>query len=93
MPKTTTLSRKKTEINDILTWIECFYSYISVITAFQPERIRDLLVYMALIMRMASNFQDGVGIAMIAPFVSKLLRPIQGIGVKLSQICITIIHL
>ena len=40
VPTTTTLSRKKTEINGILTWIECYNSYISVITAFQPEKIR-----------------------------------------------------
>lgn len=53
---TTTSSRKKTEISDILTWVECFNSYISVITAFQQERIRDLLAYMALIMRMAKQF-------------------------------------
>ena len=57
VPTTTTLSRKKTEISDILTWIEeCVNSYISVITACQPERIRDLLAYMALIMRMAKHF-------------------------------------
>ena len=56
VPTTTTLSRKKTEISDILTWIECFNSYISVITACQPERIRDLLAYMNLIMRMAKQF-------------------------------------
>ena len=53
---TTTSSRKKTEISDILTWVECFNSYISVITAFHLERVRDLLAYMALIMRLAKQF-------------------------------------
>ena len=53
---TTTSSRKKTEISDILTWVECFNSYTSVITAFHPERVRDLLAYMALIMRLAKQF-------------------------------------
>ena len=38
VPTTTTLSQKKTEITDIVTWIECFNSYISVITACQPEK-------------------------------------------------------
>ena len=46
VPTMTALSRKKTEISDILTWTECFNSYISVITAFQPEKTRDLLTYM-----------------------------------------------
>ena len=53
---TTTSSRKKTEISDILTWVECFNSYISVITAFHLERVRDLLACMALIMRLAKQF-------------------------------------
>ena len=43
VPTTTTLSQKKTEITDILTWIESFNSYISVITACQPEKFATYL--------------------------------------------------
>ena len=56
VPTTTTASRKKNEVYDILTWVECFNSYIAVITAFYPARARDLLAYMALIIRMAKQF-------------------------------------
>ena len=56
VPTTTTSSRKKNEIGDILTWVECFNSYIAVITASRPERARDLLAYMALIIRIAKQF-------------------------------------
>ena len=56
VPTTTAASRKKNEINDILTWVECFNSYTAVITAFRPERARDLLAYMALIIRIAKQF-------------------------------------
>ena len=53
---TTSSSRKRSEVNDILTWVECFNSYITVLTAFRPERSRDLLTYMALIIRIAKQF-------------------------------------
>ena len=56
VPTTTTSSRRKSAIGDILTWIECFNSYIAVITASHPERVGDLLAYMALIIRMAKQF-------------------------------------
>ena len=56
VPTTTTSSRKKNEIGDVLTWVECFNSYIAVISASRPERARDLLAYMALIIRIAKQF-------------------------------------
>ena len=33
VPRTTVSSRKRNEVSDILTWVECFISYITVITA------------------------------------------------------------
>jgi hypothetical protein len=56
VPTTTTSPRKKNEIGDILTWVECFNSYVAVITSVRPERARDLLAYMALIIRIAKQF-------------------------------------
>ena len=53
---TTSSSRKRSEVSDILTWVECFNSNITVLTAFRPERSRDLLTYMALIIRIAKQF-------------------------------------
>lgn len=47
---------KKGVIADILTWVECFNSYITVLTSACPSRSRDLLAYMALIIRTAKRF-------------------------------------
>ena len=56
VPITKVLSKRKQEISDILTWVECFTSYITVISASFPSRARDLLSYMALIIRMAKRY-------------------------------------
>ena len=56
MPTTNTPSRKKSDVHDILTWVECFNSYIAVLTSFRPERARDLLAYMTLIIHIAKQF-------------------------------------
>ena len=56
MPTTNTPSRKKSDVHDILTWVECFNSYIAVITSFRPERAQDLLAYMTLIIHIAKQF-------------------------------------
>ena len=56
VPTTNMPSRKKSDVHDILTWVECFNSYIVGITSFQPERAGDLLACMALIIRIAKQF-------------------------------------
>ena len=56
VPTTTTSLRKRGDIHDIVTWVECFNSYIAVITSFRPERARDLLAYISLIIRIAKQF-------------------------------------
>ncbi|CAB4001150.1 Hypothetical predicted protein [Paramuricea clavata] len=43
---------------DILSWTECFITYILVMITFRPHRAHDLLEYMALIIRTAERF-DG----------------------------------
>ena len=49
-------SAKKSAVIDILTWVECFNSYIALLTTFYPPRSHDLLAYMALIVRTAKRF-------------------------------------
>ena len=46
---------RKTDL-DILSWVECFNSYISVIPTYRPHRAGDLLAYMALIIRTPTRF-------------------------------------
>ena len=55
---TTSSSRKRSEVSDILTWVQCFNSYITVVTALRPERSQYLLTYMALIIRIAKQFPE-----------------------------------
>ena len=50
------IPRKNKDVPDILTWVECFNSYTAVLTTFFPTRSRDLLAYMALIIRTAKRF-------------------------------------
>ena len=49
-------SRIKNSPLDILDWVECFNSYTSIIATFHPHRARNLLAYMALIIRTAKRF-------------------------------------
>ena len=49
-------SRVKNSPLDILDWVECFNSYTSIIATFHPHRARNLLAYMALIIRTAKRF-------------------------------------
>ena len=43
-------------MSETLTWVECFNSYTAVLTTFFPSRSRDLLAYMALVIRTAKRF-------------------------------------
>ena len=52
VPVSRSSRERKTDL-DILSWVECFNSYISVIATY---RARDLLAYMALIIRTAKSF-------------------------------------
>ena len=55
VPITKVLSKPKQEISDILTWGECFTSYITVMSTSFPSRVRDLLSYVALIIHMVKR--------------------------------------
>ena len=57
VPITKVVGKRKQEVTDILTWVECFTSYVSVVTTYMPNRSRDLLSYMALVIRMAKRYR------------------------------------
>ena len=46
-------SRSRREIPDLLSWVQCFGTYIAIITSKEPERMRQLLAYQTLIVREA----------------------------------------
>ena len=47
---------RKKGVDNIVTWVECFVSYMSVITAHMPHRSRDLLAHLSLILRTSKRF-------------------------------------
>ena len=42
-------NRKKTPVKDILTWVQCFASYISVLAQQYPSKMPQLMAYMCTI--------------------------------------------
>ena len=46
-------ARSRREIPDILSWVQCFGTYIAIVTSQNPERMRQLLAYQTLIVREA----------------------------------------
>ena len=77
---------------DILSWVECFNSYISVIATHRPHRARDLLAYMALIIRTATRFGGKAGSTTIAHPAGKPKLIKCKIGALCAQICTTSIR-
>ena len=47
---------QKKGVDNVLTWVECFVSYMSVITTHMPHRSRDLLAHLSLILRTSKRF-------------------------------------
>jgi hypothetical protein len=75
---------------DILSWTECFVTYILVMITFRPHRARDLLEYMALIIYAQPSVSTAEpGLNMIAPFVAKPKLIISRIGALCELTCIT----
>ena len=46
-------SRSWREVPDLLSWVQCFGTYIAIVTSDRPERMRQLLAYQTLIVREA----------------------------------------
>ena len=58
LPSTQTASaatpaKNRREILDVLSWVQCFGTYMAIITSKYPERVRQLLAYQTLIVREA----------------------------------------
>ena len=51
------LCPKQREISSILTWVSAFVTYTAVVAAAHPDRVKDLLAYLRLIMREAWRTQ------------------------------------
>ena len=56
VPVSRSSARERKSDLDILPWVECFNSYISFIATHRPHRARDLLAYLALIIRTTKRF-------------------------------------
>ena len=50
--------QKRYPVPSLLTWAECFFSYMSIIATNQPARISNLLAFMSVILYAARHF-DG----------------------------------
>ena len=50
--------RKKTPVKDILTWVQCFASYVSVLAQPYPSKMPQLMAYMCTIIRIEKDFED-----------------------------------
>ena len=51
------LRPKQREISSILTWVSAFVTYTAVVAAVHPDRVKDLLAYLRLIVREAQRTQ------------------------------------
>ena len=46
------------KITSIMSWVECFSKYISLVALKCPDRVSDLLAYMSLIVHAARQYED-----------------------------------
>ena len=46
-------SRSRREVPDLLSWVQCFCTYVAIVTSKKPEKMRQLLAYQTLIVREA----------------------------------------
>ena len=46
-------SRSRREVPDLLSWVQCFGTYVAIVTSKKPEKMRQLLAYQTLIVREA----------------------------------------
>jgi hypothetical protein len=50
--------RRRRQITDVLTWVQCFAVYIGVMSRRYPEAVPELLAYMILIIRTSREFAE-----------------------------------
>ena len=54
----TTTKCKHQEVTQIMDWIQCFSTYIAVVSRAKPDRVVDLIAYLNLIINGQRRFQD-----------------------------------
>ena len=55
---TKNIKRKQQDVTQIMDWIQCFSTYIAVVSRAKPERVADLIAYLNLIINNQKRFQD-----------------------------------
>ena len=55
-------TRRSRKVTDILTWLQCFGSYVAVLTPGRPQLIPEMMAYMSTIIRVS---QDYTGLAWV----------------------------
>ena len=50
------VQRRKRAVTDIATWVQCFATYISVMSTPHPEAVPELLAYLIFILRVSQDF-------------------------------------
>ena len=50
--------RRPREVSQLLTWVQCFITYVAIVAARHPDRMKDLLAYMRLIVREAQRHKS-----------------------------------
>ena len=50
--------RKQQDVTQIMDWIQCFSTYIAVLSRAKPDRVVDLIAYLNLIINSQRRFQD-----------------------------------
>ena len=55
---TTNTKRKHQEVTQIMDWIQCFSTYIAVVSRAKPDHVVDLIAYLNLIINGQRQFQD-----------------------------------
>ena len=48
--------RRSRSVTDILSWLQCYGTYVSVLAPSQPELIPELMAYMSLIIRVSQDY-------------------------------------
>ena len=51
-------SRKQQDVTHIMHWIQCFSTYIAVVSCAKPKRVLDLIAYLNLIINSQMGFED-----------------------------------
>ena len=75
---------KLQEVTNIVEWVQCFGTYIAIITRTEPHRITDLLGYQNLIIQSYQKYQKGCWVAYDCEFRRKASAYICQIGLMLT---------